>query len=210
MSSDARDFPPNSITKPGYTLEFHDEFTAPDVAPHQWIPYHLPQWGTRARAEARRGHEDGHLALRIDADQPPWCPEYDGGVRVSSLQTGVHAGPVGSTLGQHRFNPRSVVREAQVNRIPFADPRIVDDFRAVRLPIDIADFHLYAAEWTPQRVSFFVDNQEVGIVEQSPQYPMQLMLGLYEQPDETPPGGRYPKKFIVDYLRVYRPVGGYR
>jgi len=272
MSSDARDFPPNSITKPGYTLEFHDEFTTPDVTPNRWIPYHLPQWSTRARAEARRGHEDGHLALRIDADQPPWCPEYDGGVRVSSLQTGVHAGPVGSTLGQHRFNPRSVVREAQVNRItcapthgyielraraeltpgnhaalwmigvedepersaeicicelfgrdaaqgtsvvcfglhPFADPRIVDDFRAVRLPIDIADFHLYAAEWTPQRVSFFVDNQEVGIIEQSPQYPMQLMLGLYEQPDETPPGGRYPKKFIVDYLRVYRPVGGYR
>ena len=38
----------------------------------------------------------GGLRLLIEADQEPWCPEFDGEVRVSSLQTGVFAGPVGS------------------------------------------------------------------------------------------------------------------
>jgi beta-glucanase (GH16 family) len=53
--------------------------------------------------------------LLIAADQEPWCPEYDDGIRVSSLQTGLFAGPVGSPIGQHRFNPQAVVREAQEN-----------------------------------------------------------------------------------------------
>jgi beta-glucanase (GH16 family) len=53
------------------------------------------------------------LRLRVEEDQPPWCPELDGQLRVSSLQTGVHAGPVGSSDGQHRFHPDAVVREAQ-------------------------------------------------------------------------------------------------
>lgn len=55
----------------------------------------------------------GLLRLRIDADQEPWAPDLDGQVRASSLQTGVFAGPVGSPVGQHRFNPAAVVREAQ-------------------------------------------------------------------------------------------------
>jgi len=58
---------------------------------------------------------DGCLRLLITADQEPWCPELDGEVRVSSLQTGLFSGPVGSTLGQHRFSPDAVVREAQTN-----------------------------------------------------------------------------------------------
>ena len=53
--------------------------------------------------------------MLITEDQQPWCPEYDGEVRVSSLQTGLFAGPVGSSVGQHRFNPAAVVREAQRN-----------------------------------------------------------------------------------------------
>ncbi|HEY7537784.1 MAG TPA: glycoside hydrolase family 16 protein, partial [Gaiellaceae bacterium] len=53
--------------------------------------------------------------MLIERDQEPWSPELDGGTRVSSLQTGLFAGPVGSTIGQHRFNPAAVVREAQRN-----------------------------------------------------------------------------------------------
>jgi beta-glucanase (GH16 family) len=53
------------------------------------------------------------LRLRIDPDQPPWCPEWDGALRVSSIQTGVFAGPLGSPVGQHRFHPDVVVREEQ-------------------------------------------------------------------------------------------------
>lgn len=57
--------------------------------------------------------DGGRLWLLIEDDQPPWCPEFDGRVRVSSLQTGLFAGPVGSAVGQHRFTEAANVREAQ-------------------------------------------------------------------------------------------------
>jgi hypothetical protein len=41
----------------------------------------------------------------------------------------------------------------------------------------------------------------VKSVSQSPDYPMQLMLGMYEFP---PAPGPYPKEFVVDYVRGYR------
>jgi hypothetical protein len=41
---------------------------------------------------------------------------------------------------------------------PFADPRIRDEFSVEDLAIDARDFHLYAAEWTPGYVAFFVDH----------------------------------------------------
>jgi hypothetical protein len=207
------------------------------------------------------------LRLRIEADQRPWCPELDGELRVSSLQTGVHSGPLGSTVGQHRFDPAAVVREPQeTQRLytpqygvvelraralvdphamvalwmigfedepdrsaeiciceifgreatperalvgmgvhPFGDPRIVDDFSKVGLDLDVRDFHVYTAEWTPDHVAFFVDGTRTKLVEQSPAYPMQLMLDIYEFPGETDPD-RYPKEFVVDHVRGYRPA----
>jgi beta-glucanase (GH16 family) len=185
---------------------------------------------------------------------------------VSSLQTGVFAGPVGSRLGQHRFNRDAVVREGQRNRRlytpqygrielrakalddprsmvalwligyedepsrsaeicvceifgrdvhangaavgmgvhPFGDPSIVDDFSAETVPIDAREFHVYAAEWTCDQVAFVVDGELVKTVQQSPAYPMQLMLSIYEFPPADPPPA-YPKAFVVDYVRGYAP-----
>jgi hypothetical protein len=234
------------------------------------VPHYLPQWSSRRRSAARYRVADGRLTLRIDADQEPWCPALDGEVRVSSLQTGVFAGRVGSAVGQHRFHPDAVVREGQENvrlytpqyaRIelrakalddprsmvalwlvgyedepdrsaeicvceifgrdmgvdhaavgmgvhPFGDPTIQDDFAAIRIPINARDFHVYAADWTPEHVAFFVDGELVRTVGQSPAYPMQLMLGIYEFPDDDdadgPASETYPKTFVVDYVRGYR------
>jgi hypothetical protein len=42
---------------------------------------------------------------------------------------------------------------------PFGDPRIVDEFPAVRVPVDAREFHDCAAEWTPEQVVFFVDGR---------------------------------------------------
>ena len=257
--------------KAGYELEFEDTFNGETLDEGRWIPYHLPQWSTRARSAARYEIRGGFLRLLIEADQQLWCPELDGEVRVSSLQTGLFAGPVGSSIGQHRFNPAAVVREAQRNvRLytpryglfemrakavddplnmvalwmigyedepersaeiciceifgrdvrpdqaavgmgahPFGDPGIVDEFSRETVPIDGREFHVYAAEWTPEQVTFFIDDQPVKTVHQSPSYPMQLMLGMYEFPRDA--GGRptptaYPKQFIVDYVRGYRPA----
>jgi hypothetical protein len=246
-----------------FEREFEDTFDGNELDAARWLPYYLPHWSSRERSAARYVVGDGLLRLRIEEDQRPWCPELDGELRVSSLQTGELAGPVGSTVGQHRFTDGAVVREEQpqvrlytplygrielraranddpramvalwmirydepersseicvceifgremgedhalvgVGVHPFGDERIVDDFSKVRVAIDARDFHVYAAEWTPDGVAFFVDDAEIKTVDQSPDYPMQLLLNIYEFPGE--PSGPYPKEFVVDYVRGYR------
>jgi hypothetical protein len=253
----------------GYEPELEEEFEGEALDLTRWFPYHLPQWSSRDDAAARYRLDGGLLRLRIDQDQQPWCPDVDGQTRVSSLQTGVFAGPVGSTVGQHRFNPELAVRQTQeparlytpqyglfelrakalddplcmvalwmigyedepdrsaeiciceifgrnvtpdragvgMGLHPFGDPRIRDEFSVEDLAIDARQFHTYAAEWTPERVTFFVDHQLVKTVRQSPAYPMQFMLGIYEFPGDGRPARPYPKEFVVDFFRGWRPVG---
>jgi glycosyl hydrolase family 16 len=252
----------------GFALEFEDTFEGGELGLERWLPYYLPHWSSRERSAARYEIGDGALQLKIDADQEPWCPELDGDVRVSSLQTGAYAGPVGGAIGQHRFSPAAVVRQAQPNvrlytpqfgRIevrarasadpqtmvalwmigyedepqrsaeicvceifgrdvtpdsaavgvgvhPFGDPTIVDDFSRKTIAIDAREFHVYAAEWTAHAVTFFVDGALAKRVDQSPGYPMQLMLGIYEfpAPGAERAASSYPKSFVVDYVRGYR------
>ena len=256
-----------------YELEFEDTFDADELDGSRWLPYYLPQWSSRERSAARYEVGDGQLRLLIEADQQPWCPELDGQVRVSSLQTGGFAGPVGSRVGQHGFAPEAVVREEQENvklytplygRIemrarvnddprcmaalwmigyedepersaeicvceifgrdvgaesakvgmgvhPFGDPRITDEFAAETVPIDAREFHVYAVEWTPGGVEFYVNGEHIKTLGQSPSYPMQLMLNLYEfpaDPGDEPAARPYPKEFVVDYVRGHRWVPG--
>jgi Glycosyl hydrolases family 16 len=97
-------------------------------------------------------------------------------------------------VGQSRFKPDLVVRHSRRVRPGGAGH-------------GSHEFHIYAAEWTPEYVAIFVDHQLVKLVEQSPAYPMQFMLGIYEFPDEgqTPhPAHPYPKELTVDYVRGYR------
>jgi hypothetical protein len=266
------------LVKPRYRLrvdrsvpEFADEFDSDALDTDRWLPAHLPQWSSRAQAAARYRFADKHLVLQITEDQPPWCPEFDGSTRVSSLQTGVYAGPAGSATGQHRFTPQAVVREEQtaarlytpqyglievraranpdpivmvafwmigyedapersgeicvfeifgrdvtpsraavgMGVHPFGDPALVDDFSRVQVDLDVTEFHTYAADWTPQDVRFFIDGQPYKTVDQSPAYPMQFMLGIYEFPPGPDAGtdierASYPKEFVVDFVRASR------
>ena len=92
---------------------------------------------------------------------------------------------------------------------PFGDPRISDEFAAETVPIDAREFHVYTAEWTSEHVTFSIDGEHLKAVGQSPSYPMQIMLSLYEFPDAVGEGstvGPYPKEFVVDYVRGYRRV----
>jgi hypothetical protein len=75
----------------------------------------LPHWSSRERSAPRYTFRDGTVILQIAQDHQPWCPEFDGDVKASSIQTGLFAGSIGSKLGQLRFNPDLVVREAQTN-----------------------------------------------------------------------------------------------
>jgi hypothetical protein len=245
---------------------FTDTFDGSELDQTRWLPFYLPQWSSRERAAARFRIGGGALRLLIEDDQEPWCPEFDGGVRVSSLQTGVFSGPVGSQVGQHHFTENLVVREAQpaerlftphygriemraaacrhpdtmvalwligyedapersaeicvceifgrdvgrhesivgVGVHPFADPKIDDDFSRVTLPIDAGEPHVYTADWTPSGIEFLVDGEPVKTVGRSPDYPMQLMLGIYDFPSGSPPSpGR--KELVVDSIHMSAP-----
>lgn len=265
-----QDFPSNPIDKPRYKLEWNDEFEVPELDSSKWLPYYLPHWSSRERSAPNYSFREGTLALQITEDQKPWCPEFDGEVKASCIQTGLFAGPVGSKLGQLQFNPDLVVREAQRNvqfYIPqygyfecrakgiitagnhislwmigyedtpekcgeinmfeifgkdtsavsakvkygihsWKDPNLTEEFCEDLLDIDVTKFHIYAHEWAPTHIDFYVDNQKIRRIHQSPNYPMQFMLAIYELP-EGKGNDPYPKEFVVDYVRAYQPEGGY-
>jgi len=86
----------------------------------------------------------------------------------------------------------------------FRDPRVAEDFEAVRLPIDIADFHTYAVDWTAQRVDFFVDGEPVRSCANPPTYPMQMMVAVFDFPERsTGEDADAVPELVVDYLRGY-------
>src|SRR6266536_416963 len=87
----------------------------------------------------------------------------------------------------------------------FRDPTVAEDFEAVRLPIDVAGFHTYAVDWTPQRARFFVDGQPVRGCGRPPAYPMQMMIAVFDFPERSTDedAGAVPE-FVVDYLRGYQ------
>lgn len=145
--------PPGRPGPPGLVLDFEDTFREPVLDERYWLPAYLPQWSSRTQAAARYTVGGGELRLRIDPDQPPWCPEFDGSVRVSSLQTGVFAGPLGSGIGQHRFSPRAVVREAQAERRLYtpAGGRIEIECRATDDPDAMVALWMIGFEDRPER-----------------------------------------------------------
>jgi hypothetical protein len=96
--------------------ELADTFDESALDTERWVAHYLPHWTTPERSAARYDVVPSGLRLRIDHDQPPWRPE-DGEMRVSNIQTGSWAGPVGSARGQHRHRPDGlVVRTATPTR----------------------------------------------------------------------------------------------
>ena len=92
---------------------------------------------------------------------------------------------------------------------PFGDTTITDDFAEVGLALDAREFHDYAVEWTADGVTWFVDGLPVRHVPQSPDYPMQLMLDIFEERPAAVQLGHgpesYPKRLAVEFVRGYRP-----
>jgi beta-glucanase (GH16 family) len=89
---------------------------------------------------------------------------------------------------------------------PFGDPLITDEWAQQLVAADVTDFHVYAVEWTPEHVAFFVDDALVTVVGQSPAYPMQFMLGVYAfaGDDGSLPAASSPREFVVDRFTAYR------
>jgi beta-glucanase (GH16 family) len=86
------------------------------------------------------------------------------------------------------------------------DPRLTDDMVDVALDIDATDWHDYAAAWTAEETRFYVDDQLVRVVPQGIGYPLQIMIDLFEFPEDTHRDpAAYPKTAEVAAVRAYRP-----
>jgi hypothetical protein len=85
---------------------------------------------------------------------------------------------------------------------PFRDPAITDDFAAPRLAIDVTEHHVYAASWRPGHGDFLVDGEHVRTVQQAPEYPMQMMVAVFDFPDkaDAAPADHVPL-LALDYVR---------
>lgn len=247
----------------GRVADFDERFDGGVLDETSWWPHYLPHWSSRERTAARYELGPAGLELRIEETTPAWSPEFDGGVRVSHLQTGQLSGPVGSGRGQHRFRDGLVVREAQPERRlllprfgvievrmaavrhpaamvalwpigfeeepeqsgeiciaeifgadmdesggwvgvglkPQHDPRLHEDFEKVRVEGDLTEFHDYAVEWSADGIRFFIDHRWVKTVAQRIDYPVQLMLDVYELPSA---GGVRDIAALPHVLRVER------
>lgn len=256
------------MDRTNYELEFEDDFSQTVLDRSKWFPYYLPQWKNKESSGARYRLDGQVLRLLIEEDQEPWAPEHNGEIRVSNFQTGVHAGPLGSPIGQHRFKTGLVVQEEQEEQrlylpvygiieirakalvdprcmvalwlIGFEsepddcaeicvmeifgneaqpgyalvgvgvkahlDPRMSEDFQKIAVDLDLRDWHTYAVKWSPESISFYLDDHWLKTVDQAIGYPMQLMLNIYEFEREIGPTGSYPKEFQVDWVRGYRPI----
>lgn len=263
-----KDFPANQKEKENYILEFNDEFKKNEIDTANWIPYYLPHWSSREMSKPQYEIRDENLILKITENQKAWCPEFNGEIKCSSIQTGVFSGELGSTIGQHKVNPNCIVRQEQKPEktyLPqygffeiraksldaksnvvalwmigyedspeksaeicvfeikgcnvsknnakvgygihkFNDSKMKEAFYEDDFKLDVTKFHIYSAEWTPEKVVFYIDNQKTREIKQSPNYPMQFMLGVYEIPTETQDenDALYPKEFVIDYVRGYK------
>ncbi len=82
------------------------------------------------------------------------------------------------------------------------DPRLRQEFSADPRPLDVGEPHVYAVDWRPGRVEFFLDGEHVRTAGQAPDYPMQLIIGLFDFPEQPDPGGLEPDEPTLMVHRV--------
>ena len=86
----------------------------------------------------------------------------------------------------------------------FRDPAVAEDFEAVRLPLDVADFHTYAVDWRAESARFVVDGVQIRSCPKPPAYPMQLMIAVFDFPAKSNgEDAEHVPALIVDYVRGY-------
>ena len=86
------------------------------------------------------------------------------------------------------------------------DPALTEEFSADPYPLDIGEFHRYAVDWRPGRVDFFTDEVRTKSVQQAPNYPMELIIGVFDFPAEAHPaaGEALLPELVVSRVRGSR------
>lgn len=236
-----------------------ETFGGPDLDRSVWFPYYLPHWSSRATSAATYETGPGGLTLSIPPDQGLWCADrHAEPMRVSCLQSGSFAGPLGSTSGQQPFTAGLTVTEEQptlwgytptygsleitmratitprsmfafwlsgiedrpgrsgeicvaeifgdavrdgltqvgVGVHQFRDPALREEFATEPMRLDPADDHTYAVDWQPGSLAFAVDGHVVRRLEQAPDYPVQLMIGVFDFPAKDPDDDTVPTMVV--------------
>jgi len=93
------------------------------------------------------------------------------------------------------------------------DGKHQQDSGKLDVPASLAEFHVYALEWTADRMDFFCDGQKYHTVplakldeqgDNAFRKPHYILLNLaLEGRNKKLPATAFPQQFIVDYVRVY-------
>lgn len=83
---------------------------------------------------------------------------------------------------------------------PFSDINIKDEFYEQRFSIDVKDWNTYSLKWEKDKITFYINGKEINVIHQSPDYPMQLMLNLYDLQNKK----NENNVFEIDYVKVYQ------
>jgi Glycosyl hydrolases family 16 len=148
---------------------------------------------------------DGLVEASLRASADPTCmlavwlvgfeeddPDQSGEICIAELY-GDRIGPTGSAV---RLGIKA-----------HHDPRLRQDMTDVHLDLDATGWHTYAAAWDTRQTRFYVDGQLVRAVPQGFDYPLQLMIDLFElAAGDTREPSAYPKSGDVGPVRGYRPV----
>jgi len=82
----------------------------------------------------------------------------------------------------------------------FRDPELVEEFSADRFPLDVSRFHRYGVDWRPDGLTFSIDGEVVRRVRQSPTYPMQLMIGVFDFPAKATGADEPVPELVVSHV----------
>ncbi|WP_245808175.1 glycoside hydrolase family 16 protein [Deinococcus hopiensis] len=172
-------------------LRFHPDLRVREAQPPMRL--YTPRFGffeTRLRAVPIPGYMVALWMIGFEE-----YPEESGEICICEL------------FGQDLSPGRAVVKSGVH---PWSDPSLREEFYADTFAFDASRFHIYAVNWTPARLEFFVDNVLVRTIHQSPQYALQFMLSLYELPQQLTVDAAqqpWPRTACVDYVRGYQPIG---
>jgi hypothetical protein len=115
-------------------------------------------------------------------------PERSGEICVAEVfGDAVADGTAAVGLGLHRFR----------------DPVLTEDFSAQPRCIDVAEPHTYAVDWRPGSLSFSIDGDVVRRIDQAPDYPVQLMIGVFDFPAKAAADAREVPvpELVVSHVR---------
>lgn len=95
------------------------------------------------------------------------APERSGEICVAEIfGDAIHGGVVQVGMGVHRFG----------------DPALVEEFATEPVLQGADEFHRYRVDWRAGSLDFYVDDDHVRHLAQAPDYPMQLMVGVFDFP----------------------------